>query len=128
MSKAGTVRPIAVQYLVEWISWSEAKAKAIKLGMPEDGEVTDYCERDDFERERAFSSFKAAIDFAVKIGADDWYGAAQVYRQFLDYDRDETGRVYAERRWFSEAGWDVIPDSPPIDEAAPDFMPELVAA
>lgn len=116
----------AKRYVVEWTPWSEVRAAAVKNGMPEGGEVSDYVAIENFAHERTFPSFGLAVRFArAVIEADTWH-CPRIYRQVLvQNDHDDLGRRVKPMPSFeTDATWEVFADEPDPTEAAPHWLDE----
>jgi hypothetical protein len=118
MTTAATKR-----YLVEWTPWDAVKAAAVKRGMPADGEVADYVEIDDYQTERVFSTFAAAMKFASSVAEADTWRCPRIRRQVLvQNDHDDLGnRVEPMPSFETEATWEMIDGSEPVEEQ-PDWL------
>lgn len=119
----------ANRYLVEWTSWADAKAAAIKRGMPADGSVSDYINFENFDRADECASFKAAVAHARKVLPKDVWHCPRIRRQVLvQNDHDDLGnRVRPTPSYETEATWEVFEDLPDPVEETPDWRDDLAA-
>lgn len=101
------------RYIVEWTPWADVHAAAVKAGMVNDEEVSDYVEIDHFEISKAFSSLARAASFASVILTADTWRCPRIRRQvWVQNDHDDLGnRVSARPDWQTEATWEVFDDT-----------------
>lgn len=114
------------RYLVDWTSWSEAKAAAEAQGWTEADSVLDFIEADDFSYRMVFPTFGAAVSFAAAVRPQDMWNCPRIRRQLLVNDRDDLGNRFRSKSWEEDAMWEVAKDDTPV-EASPAQTFDLAA-